>query len=110
MLQNNNILLLFQAFGQVDNKLNKYFSSFASQKYPPKLPLSIVPILDYSTINVRSISDVKRKQVKTNGIEANKRDVRQVTLLDKLKYQSLALEELIKNIIYLVLISNFNTC
>lgn len=46
---------------------------------------------DYSAINIISISNIKRERV--SAIEADWRDVRQVTLLGKLKRGSLALEK-----------------
>ncbi len=97
-------------FGQASSRRDKHSSFFARVKSSPGLPPSIVP-LDYSAINPSSISDdwVKRGQPKTRIVEAHKRDMRQVTLLGRLKCGSSALEGSVQNNSDLVLVSNIPT-
>ena len=47
-------------------------------------------LTDYSIICTISISDVKQEQV--SAVKADQKDVRQVTLLEKLKHESLVLK------------------
>ena len=64
--------------------------------------------LDYSAINTKNISNVKQKWSKTNAIGIYKKDIRQITLLKKLKYKRLTLKKSIQNNSNLVLVSNLS--
>ncbi len=66
---------------------------------------------DYSAINTNSISVdwLKRGQSKARAVEAHKRDVKQVTPLEKLKRRSLVLEGSVQYNSDLVLVSNIST-
>ncbi len=108
--QDVNVLQSSGDFGQAFSRRDKHFSSLARVKSSPGLPPNIVPP-DYSAINTSSISVdwVKRGHPKARVVEAHKRDVRQVTLLGKLKRGSLALEGSVQNNSDLVLVSNIST-
>ena len=47
---------------------------------------------NHFNINNKNISDIKRKQLKANAIETDKKDMRQITLMEKLKHENLALK------------------
>lgn len=59
-----------------------------------KFLLNIIP-LDYFVINTRNISDIKQGWLKASAIKANKRVVKEVTLIKKLKYKNLVLKKFI---------------
>lgn len=63
---------------------------------------------DYTAINIKNISDVKRSRTKASAVEAYKRDIKQHTLLKKLKHKSLALEVSLLDNTDLILVSNLN--
>ena len=89
MPQDVNILQVSENFGKASSRKDKLFSSFTRVKSSPRLPPNIVP-LDYFTINSSNISNdwVKQEEPKARTIEVHKRDVKQITLLGKLKYGS----------------------
>lgn len=75
MSQNDDILPLSKDFRQADYKADKHSSSsFVRQKFSPRLLLNIVE-LNYSAINTKSISNVKRRWAKIIAIEGHKRDI-----------------------------------
>lgn len=90
--QNNNILKLLKNFGQADNKADEYSSSFTKQKCSFKLPQNIMPA-NHSIFNTKNINDIKWERVKTNAVKVYKGDMKQITLLKKVKYGNLALKK-----------------
>lgn len=51
---------------------------------------------------------MKCKQIKISTVESNKRDLKQIIPLEKLKYRNLALERSIQDNTNLVLVSNLS--
>lgn len=50
---------------------------------------------NHFAINTRSINNIKQKKAKISTIKTYKRDIRQITLLKKLKCKSSALEKFV---------------
>lgn len=91
---NNNIMQLSKDFWQVDSKADKYSNSLTNQKSSSRLPPSIILAI-YSPINTRSIYDIKWEWAKIIAVKSYKGDIRQISLLEKLKYESSVWERFI---------------
>lgn len=108
IIQNNNILYLLKDFRQIDNKGDKQSNFLISEIYFPRLLLNIMPVDDFA-VSTRIISDIKQWQAKTSTVGIYKKDMKQITLLRKLKYKSLTLKGSIQDNLDLMLVNKLLT-